>query len=63
MDWGHVKVRVLLSWAGAKAHTQASYGSQKLTQARPEVLPVSGIMCSQGGHRSPTQMAKAFSSA
>ena len=30
---------------------------------RPGVCPMSGIMCSQGGHRITGQMAKAFSSA
>ena len=30
---------------------------------RPGVYPMSGIMCSQGGHRIAGQMAKAFSSA
>ena len=30
---------------------------------RPGVYPMSGIMCSQGGHRKAGQMAKAFSSA
>ena len=32
-------------------------------QAKPETYPVSGIMCSHGGHRMFGQMAKAFSSA
>ena len=30
---------------------------------RPEVYPMSGIICSQGGHLISGQMAKAFSSA
>ena len=61
LPWTHAKARA--QTLTSNCDTALAAAKKACFHPRPGVCPMSGIMCSQGGHHIAGQMAKAFSSA
>ena len=63
LPWTHAKARAQTLDEYLRCSARCKEERSLVFHPRPGVCPMSGIMCSQGGHRIAGQMAKAFSSA